>query len=230
MATVIKPDSDLYIINGDVQISGDTTITNLEISTVQISSTADIDLESPPADYQSADSALKVQGGGYIGGNLYVGGTLVANGDVITLGNAGGSLVLNSNISSHVLPSSTDTYDIGSVANSWRTGVFTQVVTSPEPDTVQPSDTAISVGQSATQVVYLNSTSGNTLVLPDGAFNGETKTLLLLETPAAPISVTPASAVGYTYFTLTNAGDSITLVYTQSGWVITSAFRTDVSN
>ena len=68
----------------------------------------------------NADAALYVQGGQYIDGHLYVGGTLIANGDVITLGNANGSLALNANISSDVIPSTTKLYDLGSSTNVWK--------------------------------------------------------------------------------------------------------------
>ena len=232
MASVINPDGELYIINGDVKITGEIIAGDgVGSDTLRISSINDLDLSgfpvNLPADYDSADAALNVKGGSWIGGHLYVGGTLIANGDLISLGNSGGSLTFNSNISSNLLPSSTNIYDIGNSTEYWRRGIFSQLVVSPDPGVVQALDTFVPVDQT---VSHISSTSNASLTMADGTTPGQTKVILAVQTPASPVTITPASPVGFSYFTLTNAGDSITLIYTTSGWVITSAFRTNVTN
>jgi hypothetical protein len=235
MASVINPDGNLYIINGDVKITGEIIAGDgVGSDTLRIASINDLDLTgfpaNLPADYDSADAALNVRGGAWVGGNAFVGGTLIANGDVISLGNSGGSLTLNSNISSNVLPAVADVYDIGNPGSEWRSGVFSQIVLSTTPAIISPIQPDIPTGFGTTSVVHLTTSSNTSLTMPDGANAGEIKIIMAVETPTSPVTVTPTTAVGFSYFTLTNAGDSITLMYTAFGWVITSAFRTNVTN
>ena len=235
MASVINPDGELYIINGDVKITGEIIAGDgVGSDTLRIASINDLDLSGFPAnlpvDYDSADAALNVKGGSWIGGHMYVGGTLIANGDLISLGNSGGSLTLNSNISGNVLPSASGSYDIGTPGYEWRRGVFGQIAMSSTPEIVTPSHTALSAGPSAASVAHVKSDSSTSVSLPDSITVGEIKIVLAVETPASPVTITPVTPIGFSYFTLTNAGDSITLMYTASGWVITSAFRTNVTN
>ena len=91
-----------------------------------IESTQNLDLTASQAN-MPAGASLYNKGGFFNSGHLYVQGTLVVNGDIITLGNSGGSLTLNSNISSDVLPDTTSgiQYNIGSTAKPWNIFIFT---------------------------------------------------------------------------------------------------------
>jgi len=67
-------------------------------------------------------SSLEVSGNVQIDGNLNVDGTLTANGGTITIGDgATDNLVLNADVNSHVIPNTTNTYDLGSSGQVWRT-------------------------------------------------------------------------------------------------------------
>ena len=126
MSSVINPD------NGELNILGSLSVANgLALSgKLSIDDNSDINLVTPIY----GDGALNVVGGGYFGGNLYVGGTLVANGDVITLGNGGGSLTLNANINSDILPATTNTYNVGSTTAEWNYGFFRNIVLDSDED------------------------------------------------------------------------------------------------
>ena len=67
-----------------------------------IESTNDLDLNESQVN-MPAGASLYNKGGLYNAGHLYTQGTLVVNGDIISLGNTGGSLTLNSNISRVIL-------------------------------------------------------------------------------------------------------------------------------
>ena len=235
MASVINPDGDLYIINGDVKITGEIIAGDgVGSDTLRIASINDLDLSgfpaNLPADFDSADAALNVKGGSWVGGNMFVGGTLIANGDLISLGNGGGSLTLNSNISSNILPSVSKSYDIGSPSLEWRNATISGITLSATPQEITAIQTSIETGSSSPAVAHVKTNTNSALALPDGDTPGEIKVVLAVETPVAPVTVTPDNPVGFAYFTLTNAGDSITLMYTAIGWVITAAFRTNVTN
>jgi hypothetical protein len=240
MTSVISPDDNKLVVKGtlsalganfvgDLTVSGTISGDNItssdgitNILKLGIDSADDIDLENPLIE----DAALGVIGGGFLGGNLYVGGTLLANGDVITLGNSGGSLTLNSNVSSDILPSNTLTYNIGSETNQWLTLNVKNVNLSALNYTSTSDLTEVSL---ETTISYITATTSSELDLADGE-PGNTKTIVVTETPALPVTVTPTTALGFSTITLTNAGDSISLLYTSNGWAVTSSFRATVSN
>lgn len=233
MASILRPDSGEYhiigntSINGDLSVSGSisgmgiiTSDTLVELIKTKITDTTDVDLESP----NDSDSALEVTGGGKILGNLYIGGTLLVNGDVITLGNTGGEITFNSNIASDILPTTTLTYDIGSQDTSWKNVYCDDVIKSHATAT-----TDVDTGS----IVYLDGNSIENYTMADATVVGTTKTILVKEaitTDSGSIVVTPTNTLGFTSFTFSNIGDSITLLYTDSGWAITSLFRTSVNN
>lgn len=233
MSSIINPDNSELFIKGSVDIESslavhsDFTLDGTFELTGKISTTdtTDIDLSGDPVTVNYGDGALNVVGGGFIGGNLYVGGTLVANGDVITLGNSGGSVTFNANVSSDIIPSNTEQYDIGSSTNLWRKVYTESLVLDTDPHTIEPTATEIT---SASSLCYFDENSSTSVALRDQE-PGTVKVFTLLSTPVSSIQVTPDTAVGFTDFIMTNAGDSISLIFTSAGWVITSAFRTSVS-
>lgn len=175
-----------------------------------------------------ADAALHVVGGEYVGGNLYVGGTLVANGDVITLGNAGGNITFNSGISSHVLPSTTDTYDIGATLSKWA-NVYSvnlhtnQIFISENPTVVT---TAIDLTQG---INHIDAATAAAVTMADGE-EGQLLSIITIDAPLLPVYVTPTSTIGYANLVLTNIGDTAMLVFTNGAWAISNVFRTSVNN
>jgi hypothetical protein len=195
MASYIKPDGKQLVIDSDLNFS------NL-------------------ATHLSTESALLVKGGAYVNNDLYIGGTLIANGDVITLGNASGSLALNANISSDLLPSTANTYDIGSNANSWKQLNIQTVIVSTTTET-----TEVTAG---TSLSAIDGTTALTLVLADGT-EGQNKIITVSDTPAGPITVTPSNGAGFTSITFTAKGDSASLVFVNSSWNIVSVFRSSVN-
>jgi len=242
MASILRPDSGEYHIigntdidgntgiNGDLSVSGSisgmgitTSDTLVELIKTKITDITDVNLESP-TDSELPAPALDVLGGGRINGNLYIGGTLLVNGDVITLGNTGGEITFNSNIASDILPTTTLTYDIGSQDTSWKNVYCDDVIKSQNTAT-----TEVDTGS----IVYLDGNSNETYTMSDATVVGTTKTILVKEeitTTGGSIVVTPTNTLGFTSFTFSNIGDSITLLYTDSGWAITSLFRTSVNN
>lgn len=196
MSTHIKPDNNRFVIES-----------NLNFSDLN-----NIDVNNP-------DSALNVRGGAFINNDLFVNGTLVVNGDVISLGNTGGTLTLNSNISSNVEPSSSDTYSLGSTTNYWS---------SLYANTINLSQSATTDFTSNNTVIEINSTTTPTIALPD-ATHGDIKIIITNETPTAPVLVTPDNATGFANITFTNEGDSATMIFANSAWHILSNFRASVS-
>ena len=229
MSTVVNPDNGEFIVLGtltatSVSSSGSTALTNITLD-----STNDIDLNDIPtwtevsddSDPNYAPAALAVQGGAWIGGNSYVGGTFVAAGDVVTLGSSAGTLTLNSNISSHVVPSADSTYDLGTSTAAWNKaytenliGGMADVITSPA--SVTKMTDMIQTGTAAA------------ITLPNGE-DGFIKNFITISAPAAPVTVTPTSAAGFTSITFTNVGDSAQLIYHSTGWHILSQFRASVT-
>lgn len=201
MSTYITPDSGQLVIN----------------------SNSDLDLNNISSD----DSALHLLGGQYIEGNLYVAGTLVVNGDVITLGNAGGSLTFNANVSSNILPSSTETFDIGSSLEKWNSIFSANTVTEKLQITTSPASINSTVDISVS-VNHVDLSTNNAVTLADGD-NGQLLTIVATETPALAVNITPDNATGYSYITLTNEGDSVTLLFTAGSWAVLSIFRASVS-
>jgi hypothetical protein len=194
MATYINPDSGSLIIK---------SVNDLNLS-----------------DIQQDDAALAVLGGQWIGGNLYVGGTFVANGDIVTLGNTGGVLTFNTNISSNVLPANNKTYDLGSSTEQWKT-------LHVETITLDSSDTASTSANSDTSLTKISSTSDITISLADGT-EGQQKIVTVIEPLPTSVFLTPASARGFTSISFTNAGDSAILVFINGSWNIVSVFRASV--
>jgi hypothetical protein len=83
---------------------------------------------SPSALLDVAGTA-NVAGNAGVGGNLTVTGDLLANGN-ITLGDAASDVVtINAQIGSHLLPTTTNTYDLGSSSLRWRNGWYAGTVT-----------------------------------------------------------------------------------------------------
>lgn len=226
MASVIRPDNNLYVVQGDLEVTGNIVAGDgaLDLSsTLRIDSINDVDLNDIPATYVDADAALNVQGGAWIGGNLYTAGTFVANGDIVTLGNAGGSLTLNGNISSDVLPSEDGVYAIGSETNQWRViqtrGIRLNTNPLPINTTTWDNHGALS---------YVTSATPAAVTLDDGS-NGQMKHIICTEAPASSVQITPTNALGFTSVTFNNVGDSITMIFTGGAWAITSNFRASVS-
>lgn len=209
MSSVINPD------NGELNILGSLSVADgLSLSgKLSIDDISDIGLITPPT---YGDGALNVVGGGYFGGNLYVGGTLVANGDVITLGNSGGSLTLNANISSDILPATTNTYNVGSTTAEWNYGFFKNIVLDSDQETV---NTSVSTVQG---VSYINSSTSSSVTLANGTYVGQIKVIVAVDSVSSVI-VTPSNLLGYTNFIFNDAGGSVVLMYTTAGWVILSA-------
>lgn len=201
MSTYITPDSGQLVIN----------------------SIKDLDLNNISTD----DAALYLLGGQYLEGNLYVGGTLVVNGDVITLGNAGGSLTLNANVSSDILPSTTNTYNVGSNVERWNTVFSNSVVTEKLSITTAPSEIISEVDVNVS-VNHITSSTNNAVTLPDGT-EGQVLTVVVTQTPAASVVITPDTPLGYSTLTLVNPGDSVTLLSTDGKWAVLSNFRASVS-
>ena len=193
---------------------------NPDSGTLVIESTNVLDVGTTPVNPVGA--ALYIKGGVYTDTDMYIHGTLVVNGNVISLGNAGGSLTFNANISSDVIPnvSSGIQYDLGSNTNPWNEGYFQKIVTKPEIST-----TAIST---TTGTTYLDGTTSTSLALANG-IEGERKAIVVTATPAGAITVTPTTAVGYANMQFSAVGDSAELMYTSTGWSILSVFRTSVT-
>jgi hypothetical protein len=207
MSSVINPD------NGELNILGSLSVANgLALSgKLSIDDNSDIDLNTPTY----GDGALNVAGGGYFGGHVYVGGTLVANGDVITLGNGGGSLTLNANISSDILPSDTDTYNVGSTTAEWNYGFFRNIVLDSNEETVNTSVSNIQA------VSYITSSTSNSITLADGEYTGQIKVIVAIEDiSASPVQLTPDTPLGFNYFIFNAIGQTVTLMYTYAGWAI----------
>lgn len=195
MASYIKPDNDQLVIESSLNFSDLNAIV-------------------------STESALLVKGGAYVNNDLYIGGTLIANGDVITLGNASGSLTLNANISSDILPSTTKTYNIGESANAWNELHVETVIMSPTVETTQ-----------ATPGASLSAIDGSTnasISLADGT-EGQHKIITVSDTLSGNVIVTPDNASEFTSITFAAKGDSASLVFVNGSWNIVSVFRSSVN-
>jgi hypothetical protein len=225
MASILNPSNGQYIINGDVEINGDITASDgdLNISKVRIDSTSDIDLENIPANYEDADAALNVAGGAYIGGNLYTGGTFVANGDVVTLGNTGGSLTFNANVSSDIIPSEDGVYSIGEQAHQWRVIQTRGIRINANP---LPIDAITWDDHGA--LSYVTAATPFAVSLQDGA-NGQIKLIVCTETPVSTVVITPNNPLGFSNFIFTEAGQTVTLLFTGGSWLIISYYRATVT-
>jgi hypothetical protein len=192
------------------------TYINPDNGSLIIKSVKDLDL----SDIQQDDAAFAVLGGQWIGGNLYVGGTFVANGDIVTLGNSGGVLTFNTNISSDVLPATTKTYNLGSNTEFWKSAYVESII-------LDTSDAATTVANAETALSKITSSTSTTVTLAAGT-EGQQKTLTVVDTLASAVFLTPSSARGFTSISFTNAGDSVTLVFINGSWNIVSVFRASV--
>ena len=199
------------------------TYINPDNGRLVIKSSNDINLN----DISASDSALHVTGGQYTGGNLYVAGTLVVNGDVVTLGNAGGSLTFNANISSDVLPNITEQFDIGSDILKWN-NVFSKTINADKMVlTSAPSEVTTAI-YSENSICHVTANTQANITLSDGQ-EGQIVSVITTETPVLPVTLTPDNSNGFTNIVLTNAGDTVSMLYTNGSWSITSVFRASVS-
>jgi len=191
---------------------------NPDSGTLVIESTNVLDVTAADLLLASETSALYVKGGAGISDNLYVGGTLVVNGNVISLGNAGGSLTLNANVNSNVVPN-TDSgiqYDLGTNSSPWDIAFLQKVVS------VKTSATN-SVSLSTSGTVYLNASTSTALTLADG-IEGERKILVVTDTPSSTIVVTPDTFLNGTDISFVTIGQCAEFIFTESGWAILSLY------
>ena len=195
------------------------TFINPQDGTYIVQSSNDLDLSN----LNPIEAALYVKGGSYISGNVYVGGTLLVNGDMISLGNAGGTLTLNSNISSDILPSQSNTYDIGNSNYEWNS-TFTNNLHLSQTPTVE----TIQNFSIETSISLITASAQTASVLPDGA-NGQVKIVVVTQTPTSTVTLTPTNANGFSTISFTNIGDSATILFTNGAWNIVSNFRASVS-
>jgi hypothetical protein len=221
MASVIKPDGgELHVLGAIKQA----TSTSSNIGKLTIDNADDVDLNNLPANHSEADAALNVQGGAVIGGNLYTAGTFVADGDIVTLGSSGGSLSLNANINSDVLPSTTDTFDLGSPASSWNELHVDKVFLN---SFVTSSTATASLTKS---VDMIDASTPAAMTLANGTA-GQIKMFVSTAAPGAPVVVTPATPNGFASITFTTQGETATLLYVDdtAGWSIIAVNRASVT-
>jgi hypothetical protein len=102
------------------------TLDSYSGSTINVDSTADLQLDSTTTAASNTSGALTVVGGIstqenlYVGGNAVITGTMTANGGTITLGDAGtDNVTFGGEINSDVIPDATNTYDLGSSSKKW---------------------------------------------------------------------------------------------------------------
>ena len=169
-------------------------------------------------------TALGILGDQWIEGNLYINGSLLVESDVITLGSGSGSLTFNTNISSNVIPSTTNEYEIGNNAQQWK-NVFTQQLTlSSSP--LSGESNHLSVTNS---VSHITQTSSSSLTLADGIV-GQVKVVIATEdVSSSPVTVTPANGLGFTNIVFDSEGESVTLMYTTNGWSVLNNFKATVT-
>lgn len=221
MATIINPDNGEFIVKGTITSD---VVGASSSSKIRITSTDDIDLNSIPTDFASADVALNIAGGCYIAGNHYIDGTFVANGDIVSLGNVGGSLSLGANISSNLLPSANNTHDIGSSTNNWRKVYMNHLILDDDEQTIT---SGWADGNSTSKIT---SGTSSTLTLGAGTIGGVY--VFYVDSTGAgggTVTITPTTANGFSTMTFSNAGDSLTATYRTDGWTIINAFRTAIA-
>lgn len=214
MSSVFNPSNDEYIINGSVIVKSRSPLAGK----LRIDNVSDLDLNNLPANFDEADSALTINGGAFIGGNLYVAGSIVSNGDVITLGNTDDEIAFNGNIASDLLPS-TDGINLGSNTQQWQ---------SVNVKVLNLSSATTDIGSTdANGLRHVNTSTSAAISLADGE-EGEVRTVLCTETLTTPVVVTPVNSAGFTSFALTNEGDSVTIIFSNSKWFITNSFRASI--
>lgn len=169
-------------------------------------------------------TALGILGDQWIEGDLYINGSLLVESDIITLGSGTGSLTFNSNISSNVIPSTTNEYIIGNNTQQWK-NIFTQQLTlSSSPLEGESNDLSVT-----NSVSHITLTSSSSLTLGVGIV-GQVKVIIATEDiSSSPVTVTPANGLGFTSISFDSEGESVTLMYTTNGWAVLSNFRATIT-
>lgn len=132
-------------------------------STLNVDSTADLQIDSATSATSATTGALRVYGGIstqenlYVGGNAVINGTMTANGGTITLGDsAADNVAFGADLTSNIIPNANNTYDLGSSSQKWK-DIYTSgttYVSSIDLDSVAITDTATtsSIGTTATTI------------------------------------------------------------------------------
>jgi len=88
-------------------------------------------------------------------------------------------------------------------------------------DTVHVCDTTSEAISVASSITHINSTAGAHAGAMANGTNGQIKIITMI-TDGGNSVVTPAALAGYTNITFNDVGDSATLVFTNSNWVVLS--------
>jgi hypothetical protein len=88
-------------------------------------------------------------------------------------------------------------------------------------DTVHVCDTTTEAISVASSITHINSTAGAHAGAMANGTNGQIKIITMI-TDGGNSVVTPAALAGYTNITFNDVGDSATLVFTNSNWVVLS--------
>ena len=88
-------------------------------------------------------------------------------------------------------------------------------------DTVHVCDTTTEAISVASSITHINSTAGAHAGAMANGTNGQIKIITMI-TDGGDSVVTPAALAGYTTITFNDVGDSATLVFTNSMWVLLS--------
>ena len=88
-------------------------------------------------------------------------------------------------------------------------------------DTVHLCDTTSEAISVASSITHINSTAGAHAGAMANGTNGQIKIITMI-TDGGNSVVTPAALAGYTTITFNDVGDSATLVFTNSNWVVLS--------
>jgi len=217
MTSVIVPDGGEYIVNGNNTVTGNLTVEQ-SLSTAEkitILSTDNVDLTTPLL----GDAALNVSGGIYVATDAYIGGNIVVAGDVITLGLTGSNITFSAGIASDVTPATTDTVNLGSPTSEWATLYANNISVSQSSAEVL---TAVDVTSGTSEVTTNTDTQ---VTMPDGQ-NGNIKIIYVKDAISTPIQINPDNLLGHTSILMTQQGDSITMMFRDTAWVIISMFGT----
>lgn len=217
MTSVIVPDGGEYIVNGNNTVTGNLTVEQ-SLSTAEkitILSTDNVDLVTPLL----GDAALNVSGGIYVATDAYIGGNIVVAGDVITLGLTGSNITFSAGIASDVTPATTDTVNLGSPTNEWATLYANNISVSQSSAEIL---TAVDVTSGTSEVTTNTDTQ---VTMPDGQ-NGNIKIIYVKDAISTPIQINPDNLLGHTSILMTQQGDSITMMFRDTTWVVISMFGT----
>ena len=88
-------------------------------------------------------------------------------------------------------------------------------------DTVHVCDTTTEAISVASSITHINTTAGAHAGAMANGTNGQIKIITMI-TDGGNSVVTPAALAGYTTITFNDVGDSATLVFTNSNWVVLS--------